>query len=218
MIEEILPPVVAAEEAFTDPQQVTLFAEEESVVARAVPKRRREFATVRHCARIALGRLGVPPAPILPGQRGAPRWPDGTVGSMTHCTGYRTAAVALRRDLISIGVDAEPHEVLPADVLERVSLPAERLMLARLTATVPEVYWDRLLFSVKESVYKAWYPVTGRWLDFTEAEVTFEESESRFRVALLVPGPVLDGRQWQEFTGRYLVRHGLVATAVTLPD
>ena len=69
MIEDILPGVVSAVEAFTDPPGATLFPEEEAVIAAAVARRRQEFATVRSCARAALARLGYPPAPILPGPR-----------------------------------------------------------------------------------------------------------------------------------------------------
>jgi 4'-phosphopantetheinyl transferase EntD len=47
-------------------------------------------------------------------------------------------------------------------VLDRISLPDERAMLGDLAAPGPR--WDLLLFSAKESVYKAWFPLTGRWL------------------------------------------------------
>ena len=95
MIAEILPSSVVSVEAFADSLDATLYPEEEAVVARAVAKRRREFTTVRACARTALARLGRPPAPIIPGPRGAPGWPPGIVGSMTHCDGYRACALAL---------------------------------------------------------------------------------------------------------------------------
>jgi 4'-phosphopantetheinyl transferase EntD len=216
VIDEILPATVAAEEAFVDPDDVRLFPEEEAVVARAVAKRRTEFATARHCARVALGRLGVAPAPILPGERGAPRWPNGVVGSMTHCAGYRAAAVAHLRDVASIGVDAEPHEVLPDGVLGAIATVPERAMLARLGADHPSVCWDRLLFSAKETVYKAWYPLTGRWLDFAEADVDLDPEAHRFTARLLVPGPVVAGRRHDQFAGRYVIRHGLLATAITI--
>lgn len=216
MIEEILPARVMAEEAFADPDGVALFPEEEAVVAGAVAQRRAEFATVRHCAHAALRRLGVRPAPILPGPRREPRWPAGIVGSMTHCAGYRAAALAWRREVVAIGVDAEPHDALPAGIVDLIAVAAERAMLARLAAQTPQTCWDRLLFSAKESVYKAWYPLTGRWLDFSEAEVVFDPEQARFVAQLLVPGPVRAGRRWQEFTGRYLVRDGLALTAIVL--
>lgn len=216
MLEEILPPAVVAEEAFADPPGVPLYPEEAAAVANAVAKRRDEFATARYCARAALRRLGVAPVPILPGERGAPGWPAGIVGSMTHCLGYRAAALARRRDVVTIGIDAEPHDALPDGVLDAVSLTEERALLARLALDAPRVHWDRLLFSAKESVYKAWYPLTGRWLDFSEADVVIDPAAAGFTARLLVPGPVVAGREIREFSGRYLVRGGLVVTAITL--
>jgi len=100
-------------EVFGDPPAAPLFPEDERAVARAVGKRRREFATARFYARTALARLGLDPAPIVPGPRGEPGWPAGVVGSMTHCAGYRAAAVARAEDVLTIGVDAEPDEPLP---------------------------------------------------------------------------------------------------------
>jgi 4'-phosphopantetheinyl transferase EntD len=216
VLEEILPSAVVAEEAFADPPGVPLFPEEAAAVANAVAKRRDEFTTARSCARAALRRLGVAPVPILPGERGAPRWPAGIVGSMTHCLGYRAAALARRRDVVTIGIDAEPHEALPDGVLDAISIEAERAMLARLALDAPRVHWDRLLFSAKESVYKAWYPLTGRWLDFAEADVAIDPAVAGFTARLLVPGPVVAGREHREFAGRYLVRGGLVVTAIAV--
>ena len=73
MIGDILPPQVAAAEAFGDLPGAVLFAEEEAVIAKAVDKRRREFATARACARAALAKLGLPAVPIVPGFLGAPQ-------------------------------------------------------------------------------------------------------------------------------------------------
>jgi 4'-phosphopantetheinyl transferase EntD len=210
VIEEILPAAVAAVEAFDDPPDALLYPEEEAVVARAVDKRQREFTSARVCARAALATLGLPPAPILPGQRGAPGWPNGVVGSMTHCSGYRAAALAHARDVLTIGIDAEVHEALPAGVLDLVSVPDERPRLRRLAADEPAVCWDRLLFSAKEAVYKAWFPLTRAWLDFTEADLTLHRSGG-FSARLLVPGPV------SGFEGRWLVRDGLLLTAIAVP-
>ena len=87
--------------------------EEEPLIARSVAKRRNEFVTVRYCARQALGDLGLPPVPILKGDKGEPCWPDGVVGSLTHCEGFRGAVVGRRAEVRSVGIDAEPHDVLP---------------------------------------------------------------------------------------------------------
>jgi 4'-phosphopantetheinyl transferase EntD len=215
VIGAILPSTVVAVESFADVAGAVLFPAEEAVVAGALAKRRNEFAAVRHCARTALRQLGHPGVPILPGERGAPRWPAGIVGSMTHCSGYRAAALAHARDVVTIGIDAEPHAGSAAGVVRTIALPAELRMLTRLSATEPRVCWDRVLFCAKESVYKAWFPLTRRWLGCHDAEIALD-ALGGFVARLLVPGPRIDGRCRQEFEGRYLIRDGLVVTAIAV--
>jgi 4'-phosphopantetheinyl transferase EntD len=217
VIEELVPPAVAVAESFGDIPGARLFPEEEAVVARAVDKRRREFTTARACARTAQAGLGLPATPIGRGERGAPGWPPGVVGSITHCAGYRAAAVARDQDVASIGVDAEPNEPIPGDVLRLVADDAERAWVTELLAAAPAVSWDRLLFSAKESVYKAWYPLTRRWLDFSEASLTVDAAARTFAARLLVPATGPDGRPLTGFTGRWLARDGLVLTVIVLP-
>lgn len=217
MIEHILPAKVATAETFTDPSGVWLFPEETEAVARAVDKRRREFTTGRACARQALERLGLGPAPVPRGTDGAPRWPDGVAGSITHCAGYRACAVARVRDVASIGIDAEPNEATPKGVLKAVSDPGEREHLAGLPGTGSDgfqAHWDRLLFSAKESVYKAWYPLTGRWLGFEDAIISIDPERETFTARLRVPGPVVSDRRHDIFKGRWIIRGGLIVTAV----
>ncbi|WP_432076019.1 4'-phosphopantetheinyl transferase family protein [Streptomyces wuyuanensis] len=217
MIGKLLPPPIAVCEVFGDPPVSEMYPEERAVVANAVPERQREFGTVRACARTALGELGFPPGPILPGASRAPQWPPGVVGAMTHCRGYRAAAVAHAADVLTIGLDAEPHLPLPDEgVLGLVTLPGERTALERLGALRPEVCWDRLLFSAKESVYKAWYPLTGRWLDFDQAALTIDPDDATFHARLLVDGPVVGGRPLTGFDGRWLVESGLLVTAIAV--
>ncbi len=216
MLAELLPPQVAAVEAFGDLPAAALFPAEEAFIGRAIEKRRREFTTARTCARAALARLGLPPVAIVPGAGGAPQWPSGIVGSMTHCDGYRAAAVARDRDVLTVGLDAEPDAALPDGVLDAIALASERAGLAALASALPGPCWDRLLFSAKESVYKAWFPLTGRWLGFEQAAITFIPLTGAFSARLLVPGPVLDGHQLTGFTGRWLARDGLVLTAIAV--
>ncbi|MBB4980344.1 MULTISPECIES: 4'-phosphopantetheinyl transferase family protein [Streptomyces] len=223
MIAELLPDAVVSVFRRDDAEPVTLFPEEAAAVARSVVGRQREFATVRLCARLALRRLGLPETPLTPGPRGEPRWPDGVAGSMTHCAGYRAAALARTSDVLSLGIDAEPAAPLPEGVLAGVSLPGERRHLDALTARTPGVPWDRLLFSAKESVFKTWYPLTRRELGFEEAAVDFEPAPDphghdtgTFTARLLVPGPVTGRVRRNHFTGRWLVREGVVLTAIVL--
>jgi len=227
MIEELLPAAAAAAEAFGDPGPADLFPEEERVVAKAVDKRRREFGTARACARAALAKLGLPAAPILPGPRGAPQWPAGVVGSITHCEGYRACAVARGRDVLALGLDAEPNQPLPAGVLDVVALAEEQAWLRDLagtpagaagTGSAPAgVCWDRLLFSAKESVYKTWFPLTGRWLGFEQAVITVQPATGTFSARILASSPAAGDRRLTSLAGAWLARRGLVVTAIAVP-
>ncbi|WP_433087328.1 4'-phosphopantetheinyl transferase family protein [Dactylosporangium sp. CA-052675] len=208
----LVPGGVCVAEAFHDDEPAPLYPEEEAAVAGADPGRRREFATARACARRALGELGLPPGPVPRSLSRAPRWPDGVLGSLTHCTGYRGAAVARASAFTSLGIDAERHAPLRAGVLELVAGPAERARLARLAEADPAVAWDRLLCCAKEAAYKAWYPIGGRWLGFLDADADLTEDRAdqgldRRGAFTVVAGGLT-------FAGRWLAHDGLLLAAV----
>ncbi|MDT5107000.1 MAG: hypothetical protein QOI25_4513 [Mycobacterium sp.] len=217
LLSGVLPSVVAAAEMYDDPTDLVPFPEEEPLVARSVAKRRNEFVTVRYCARQALGELGLPPVPILKGDKGEPCWPDGVVGSLTHCEGFRGAVVGRQAEVRSVGIDAEPHDVLPNGVLAAISLPAERTELAGLSGNL---HWDRILFCAKEATYKAWFPLTHRWLGFEDAHVTFTVDGSgaagTFSSAILIDPAAESGPPLTALAGRWSVRDGLALTAIVM--
>jgi 4'-phosphopantetheinyl transferase EntD len=218
MIEKLLRAPVRAAEAFGDDPRAALFAGERAVIARAPPRRRTEFTTARNCARVALGRLGCPPVPVLADRLGAPRWPDGVTGSITHCAGYRAAAVALTSDVASLGLDAAPNAPLrDPDMLEIIALDAERARLEELVTAAPGVCWDQLLFSAKEAVYKAWYPLARCWLDFGSADIEIDVRAGTFSARLAVPGPRAPAAPGGIVRGCWLASRELLLTAVVIP-
>src|SRR3984957_6642566 len=197
MIDRLLPPEVSAIATRGDDPDAVLFPDEMALLDLAAEARRTEFATARGCARQALRRIGVPDRAILRGPKREPLWPAGIVGSITHCTGYRAAAVALASEVLTVGIDAEPHAALPA----------------RAARAPAGVHWGRLIFSAKESVYKAWFPLARRWLGFDEATVAVDPAAGTFHARLLVELPAgVPG----EFAGRFLVEDGLVLTAIAV--
>jgi 4'-phosphopantetheinyl transferase EntD len=208
---ETLVPASASAEMFSDAPESTMFSVEAAAVAGAVADRRREFGTVRYCARKALRQLGVPPVPILPGANRAPRWPAGVVGSMTHCAGYRAAVVSRSRELGGVGIDAEPHAALPAAAGDLALRDEERQHLFALADAHPTLHWDRVVFCAKEAVYKAWFPLTRRWLDFPDVSVTVHV-DGTFHARLRVPAPPALDR----FSGKWVVGRGLVVAATTV--
>lgn len=218
MIKRILPQSVVGVDAFEDLPQASLHPLEALVVRHAIGARRREFATGRWCAKQALAELHVPEAPLLPGPHHSPRWPEGVVGSITHCAGYRAAAVARSSDVRLLSVDAEPHAPLPAGVLESIALPEELIMVRELGIVSPGVHWDRLLFSLKETVYKAWFPGTARRLEFEDARITIDVSAAAFSARILVPSPLRQcGRPLDLLKGRWLLSGGLLVAALAVP-
>ncbi len=217
MLDQILPATVIAVETRRDVDVATLFPAEQVAVQKAVPKRQREFATGRACAREALAAMGIERSPIPRGERGEPLWPTGVVGSITHCDGYRAAAVAPVSAVRGVGIDAEPHEPLPDGVLAAIASEDERAGLARLGRSTPEVCWDRLLFCAKEAVYKTWFPLTRAWLGFEDAHVELVASDATFTATLLVGAPVLDV-PLDVLRGRWLARDGLVLCAIALVE
>lgn len=217
MIEKLLPADVVAVEAFGDLAEIYDFAEEKQLVAGAVGKRRREFITARRCAHMALQRMGIDPVPICSGADRAPIWPRGIVGSITHCAGYRAAALARCAVTASVGIDAEPNQPLAIGVGDLVLRPAERAQLRSLPLSAAQPHWDRLLFSSKEAVYKAWYPLTGRWLEHQDVDVVIDPVNQEFQARLLVDGRRRDGAApLRSFRGRYLAHSHLIITAVTV--
>ena len=232
MLGMILPVGVQSEEYFGDPPGGVLFPEEEKVIANAVAARRRDYTTVRTCARACLERLGYPPVPILPGIGGAPSWPAGVQGSMTHCVGYAAAAVSRAARISAIGIDAEPDAPLPDGVLGLIATSVEQNRLAvmgpergrastssALMVTQEESdnpNWDRLLFSAKESVYKAWFPLVGEWLDPQETEILFHPHEHTFSALLCRGGLIINDRPVRQIHGRWTRERGILATAVVV--
>jgi 4'-phosphopantetheinyl transferase EntD len=210
MIETLMPRQVNAVDRLGDDADAAPLPEEETLIEGAVAARRAEFATARACARQALRNLGLSAGPILRGPKREPLWPPGIVGSITHCIGYRAAAVARADEVLTIGIDAEPHAAIPERVAARVLDDGERAW----TAAAPAgIHWDRLIFSAKECVYKAWFPLTRRWLGFDEASVTIDPAAATFRARLLIPTPA---GVPATFHGRYRVANGLVITAIAV--
>ena len=216
MLETILPADIESEERFGESSGEVLFPEEQAIIAHAVEARQREYAAVRSCARACLGRLGYPPVPILPGIGGAPKWPAGVLGSMTHCAGYAAAAVGPFPQISALGIDAEPDAPLPDGVLDLVATAAEQDQLAMIQSGPDSPNWDRLLFSAKEALYKAWFPLVGEWLDHQEAEIRFHPHEATFTVLLFRDGLIVNGRQINRLHGRWIGERGILLTTVVL--
>jgi enterobactin synthetase component D len=138
----------------------------------AVPKRQAQFRAGRYCAMLAIQALhGGSMMLIGRDASGAPLWPDGVVGSITHTDDVAAAAVASAADVLSLGIDTERviSESQARDLNGTVAWPAE-LAHAR-TAGMTRLEAMTLVFSAKESVFKCLHPRVRRTFDFQDVRL-----------------------------------------------
>jgi 4'-phosphopantetheinyl transferase EntD len=120
--------------------------------------------------------------------------------------------VARCHDLCGVGIDAEPHAAVPDAVFDLILRDEERARLSALAGARPDLHWDRVLFCVKEAVYKAWFPLTRRWLDFADVSVT-AHLDGSFQARVCGPDARAAGVGLERFNGRWVVDRGLVVAA-----
>lgn len=171
--------------------------EEERYVAYAIPRRKREFHAGRACAGSAMNALGLKRVPIPAATDRSPVWPDGVVGSISHCDTLCVAAVGLKaHGYLSMGLDVEPAEPLPDDLFDAICTPEEQDWLED-RPSVERPLLVRTIFSAKEAAYKCQYPLTGMMMDFQDLEIslgsnsfdaTFRKDIKNFTKGTVLPG------------------------------
>lgn len=179
------------------------------------PARRRSYRAGRACAHMALRALGVSSCVVDRGHHGEPVWPTGFCGSITHTKALAYAAVSTTAHTAGIGIDSE--EVVSSEVRSAVEnlclTPAE---LRHLDGDVDANIVATILFSAKESLFKAIFPAVRRFVDFTEVEsisIDWAVGELRFGASRTgrIEASLVDA------TCRFSYDDGLVHTAVMLP-
>ena len=152
MAQALAPMGAVLEVAIIDQHSDELLPEERQLVESWASHRQREFASGRMCARRALDSLGVGFAGLLPDADGIPQWPEGVVGSISHCRGVAMAMVAISGDCHLLGLDLEKINRLSTDAAKKVLHPVEESFVAgdQLKASI--------FFSLKEAFYKAQFP------------------------------------------------------------
>lgn len=191
----LLAPGLFGAELYDHGQSLPLRPEEERHVAGAAPKRRRDFTLGRACAHAVLAEIGRDDGPILPADDGAPCWPAGLVGSITHTQGYAAALIARATDFTGLGVDAERMGGVTPDLWPRLFGARERDDL--MGQSDPDCA-ATLIFSAKEACHKAG---GERVLRFHDLQVTLKEGRFTAR------------RGAHLFEGRFAVEDALVLTA-----
>lgn len=215
LFSDLFPPSVMVRAATLPMYDTELWDSERPGTERMIPKRFREFVAGRTVARWAIADLGGSVGAIPRDADRAPIWPTGLVGSITHCDSLCAAAVARAEKVMALGLDVEPASPLPPDLHSLVCTPMELQHLEAL-APPPAADWLKIVFSAKESYYKAWFPLTRSPLDFTEVEIHLDPATSRFTIEV-------DARRasvapWSATaSGTFRMNQDFVATGVVVP-
>ncbi|PZV36613.1 4'-phosphopantetheinyl transferase family protein [Mesorhizobium kowhaii] len=145
--------------------QTALFSSEVAALGPAVAKVRRQSGAARIIARTLLGQMGFPPTPITKTRSGVPIWPAGIVGSLAHHNTVAAAAIAEKKRIATLGIDIEPNDPLPKDLIELIATPRERRMYDL------RLLQKRNIFVLKEAVYKAYFQIYNKFLEFQDVEI-----------------------------------------------
>ncbi len=162
-----VPGVLIGHRLISPGDEHALAADEVRGIAASVVERRRASGAARIVARELLGRLGLGECRLPRASSGAPIWPAGVVGSLAHDRRVAVAAVGASGGFGALGIDVEPAEALPDDLLDIVTRPDERLTISG------DPLAGRLLFAAKEAVYKAVYPLDRTFLEHHDVQIDF---------------------------------------------
>jgi 4'-phosphopantetheinyl transferase EntD len=176
-----------------------IFPEEAAAVARAVPKRRAEFAAGRRAARAALAALGLPPLALPRRADGPALWPEGFAGSIAHGGGHVLAAACPLGVAAALGLDLEPLAPLDDGLRPAIAEPDEDGDLLR-------------LFCAKEAAYKAQFALSARLFGFHGLRVTL--TGDGFEARFAEPAPPFG--MGDRIAGRQTGSGNLLVTAVAL--
>jgi len=138
-------------------------------------KTRRSSGAARIVAAELLARAGYRACAVPKTRSGAPVWPRGLVGSLAHDSQLAVAAIAPRRKFAAVGIDIEPAELLPSELIDVIATPLERASLETY------LYGGRLLFVAKEAAYKAVASLDRVFLDHADIEVDFAKRRAIVR-------------------------------------
>jgi 4'-phosphopantetheinyl transferase EntD len=189
-----------------------LHPDEACAVRHALPQRQAEFAAGRACAHRALRELGFPDVTVPRAADRSPLWPDGVVGSISHCEGFCGAVVARQSDVRGLGLDVERRGRVGKDLHDLICTQREKAALGPATDACDPV---EVLFSAKESFYKAYHPATKFFLDFLDVDLKIDFSEDSFSATLLRDdAPSLYGARVVK--GRFGLTRDRVFTGVVL--
>jgi 4'-phosphopantetheinyl transferase EntD len=216
-LSSLFPPGAVAADLREPGDPELLLPAEAGHMVTAVPKRAREFAAGRLCARRALAEFGIVDFPIKVADDRQPIWPDTMVGSITHTAGFCAAVVAERRRTAALGLDSEVVGAVNAEIWPSICVPFETAWVESLPAS-EQAAAVTLIFSAKEAFYKCQYPMARERLNFHDARVAavaWGASDGAFQIHA-TQSLALGTRTALPMQGRYLFHEEFVTAGMGL--
>lgn len=183
----------------------------------AAPKRQAEFLAGRYLAQLALAEFGFAPSTSIGiGQQRQPLWPEGIVGSITHCEGYAACIVARAADYSGLGIDCEINITSETATNIAITIVSDAEMDSARISNLPFHQWLTLVFSAKESLFKALFKQVGHYFGFLDAQIVeLKEAEQSFVLELVADlSPALSAGY--RITGRYKHHNNTVITLIAI--
>ena len=139
--------------------------------------RKEHYRSGRICAGEVLSKLGTLGQPVLRDpQTREPLWPEGISGAITHCGKWAAAAAGKTSDVSGIGIDLEDLErQVDSRISRHVCIPEEQKWLQECGEDFLEQNL-KIIFSAKESIFKAFFPYTRTYLHFHDARILMEQT------------------------------------------
>ena len=139
--------------------------------------RKENYRSGRICAGEVLSKLGTLGQPVLRDpQTREPLWPEGISGAITHSGKWAAAAAGKTSDVSGIGIDLEDLErQVDSRISRHVCIPEEQKWLQECGEDFLEQNL-KIIFSAKESIFKAFFPYTRTYLHFHDARILMEQT------------------------------------------
>jgi 4'-phosphopantetheinyl transferase EntD len=184
-IKAILPGSAAIAFAETTGWRGSLYPEEAAYIRNSIPERQVEFAAGRTCARRLLSQFGITPRAIPTGRWREPIWPALMSASLTHQDNHCIAVGGWQKDLSLIGIDLATVQPLDAASAELVCTSKEMAAMKCQKVRRSPIDRSKLIFSIKEAVYKCLFPLTKKVFDFVDVAVHFDPVSDTTSIELL---------------------------------
>lgn len=182
----------------------------------AVSKRKAEFLAGRWLARQALASLGIENFFVLRNEDRTPNWPPGIVGSISHNLDTVVCAAHCEQGIGGVGIDIESwlSPILANDIHPVIISPQEKVLLKNKPTSITFNDILTLIFSAKESLFKALYPRVKCWFDFLDVQVLNIDWQKKTFSLILMKTLAKNFQAGQHFNGRFIVNEHTVTTLI----